>query len=263
MAGRVEIRVGDLFSEHCDVIVLPSSRSGTITSRTRSDIETYRIPPPRYKKALGETELIDLPNGHNIARFVCWAASVARGTSTKSALSDIGGTLALYSEILPGVRIVSAPLMGSGAGGLDKITSVEGLAEGFLGRRPQSGILRLYERDRSIAKRLQDLVDTISSDFSVASTLTRTGSLTGEQFGRLQRALLESFSENGLRILTRIELEIAYDAIVGHGDLTFQIFSLISWAERNDRIVDLIRGARSQNPGNQRLREFAESMGID
>lgn len=56
MAGRVEIRVGDLFSEHCDVIVLPSSRSGTITSRTRADIETHRIPPPRYKKALGETE---------------------------------------------------------------------------------------------------------------------------------------------------------------------------------------------------------------
>lgn len=50
MAGRVEIRVGDLFSEHCDVIVLPSSRSGTITSRTRADIETHRIPPLDTRK---------------------------------------------------------------------------------------------------------------------------------------------------------------------------------------------------------------------
>ena len=81
--------------------------------------------------------------------------------------------------------------------------------------------------------------------------------LTGPQHQQLQQALLSAFDEAGLRQLARQELDANLDSVTPSGDLTQRTYELVDWAKRGDRIIDLIRGALSQNSGNKELRGLA------
>lgn len=254
MADRVELFLGDLFSEPCDIIVLPSSQSGLTTTRTQTDIDTYWIPAPRLTKPLGETELIGLPEGHTIARFVCWAASVGAYASVNAAIRNIGKRLAEYAESYPDAKLISSPLLGTGAGQLQESASARALAEGFLSGKPNGATLRIVVEEEAEYRELQAVV---------ANVVQKHRALSGDQIEELRDALIAAFSKDELQMMTHFELDVLFDTVVGDGTFETQVYQLILWAERNGRTVDLIRGARSQVPGNQRLREFAESMGID
>ena len=245
--------MGDLFSEPCDIIVLPSSRSGLTTYRTQTDINTYGIPTPRVTKPLGETELIGLPGGHAVARFVCWAASVGAYASLNAAIWNIGKRLAEYAESYPDVKLISSPLLGAGAGQLQRTACARALAEGFLSGKPNGATLRIAVEEEADYRELQTVV---------ANVLREHRALNGDQIEEFRDALIAAFSKDELKMMTHIELDVYFDTVVGDGTLRTQVYQLILWAERNGRTVDLIRGARSQVPGNQQLREFAESMGI-
>ncbi|MFN8469243.1 MAG: SUMF1/EgtB/PvdO family nonheme iron enzyme [Caldilineaceae bacterium] len=77
--------------------------------------------------------------------------------------------------------------------------------------------------------------------------------LTGPQFEAIQAALLDAFDEQGLRQLCRIELNEDFDVIVATGPLKRRVFDLITWADRNGRIPQLIAAACRQNLSNDRL----------
>src|SRR5690606_24263872 len=74
--------------------------------------------------------------------------------------------------------------------------------------------------------------------------------LSGEQYGLLQQALLNAFSLDELRMIVRIELGENLDAIAGTGSLAAITGELISWAERTDRLADLVQGAITAREGN-------------
>ena len=255
MADRVEIFLGNLFAEPCDIIVLPSSRSGLTTDRTQIDIDNHLIPAPRVSKGLGETELIRLPDGHDTAKFVCWAASVGAYASLNAAIWNIGKRLAEYAESYPDVKLISSPLLGAGAGQLQRTACARALAEGFLSGKPNSATLRIaIEEEAADHRELQAVV---------TSVLQKHRTLSGEQIEGLIDALIAAFSRDELQRMTHIELDVFYDTVVSNGTLTSQVYELISWAQRNGRIEDLVRGARDQNPGNQLLNEYAKSIGLE
>jgi hypothetical protein len=78
--------------------------------------------------------------------------------------------------------------------------------------------------------------------------------LTGQQIGQIQEALLRAFpSKDDLGMMVRIQLDARLDAIAGGENLRVLVFKLLTWAESNGRISDLIEGAYHQNPGNPDL----------
>lgn len=86
--------------------------------------------------------------------------------------------------------------------------------------------------------------------------------LKGDIFKQLRDALLDAFPDHGLRSMVRMELEEDLQQIVAPGNLTNQVEELLLWAERNDRVADLIAGARAANPTNKKL-QAAEAAILD
>jgi formylglycine-generating enzyme required for sulfatase activity len=83
--------------------------------------------------------------------------------------------------------------------------------------------------------------------------------LTGKQVQQIQDALLDGYpSKDELRMLVRVKLDQNLDAIVGGDNLRVIIFNLVSWAERIDRVDDLIQVASDYNPDNKALQQLAQ-----
>jgi hypothetical protein len=87
-----------------------------------------------------------------------------------------------------------------------------------------------------------------------------TGRLDGQLIGVLQVALLDSFTLDTLRQMTRVYLDESLEAIAGGSDFSGVIFNLIDWAERNGRLLDVLNGATTAVPGNARLNDCAASI---
>jgi hypothetical protein len=87
-----------------------------------------------------------------------------------------------------------------------------------------------------------------------------TGKLDGQLIGALQVALLDSFTLDTMRHMTRIYLDEALEDIAGGSDFSGVTFNLIDWAERNGRLLDLLNGAITAVPGNANLKDCAASL---
>ena len=72
--------------------------------------------------------------------------------------------------------------------------------------------------------------------------------LSKEQFKQVEDAIRGGYDEPSLRRMVRVELGEDLAAVAGGDSLALRVrvFNLISWAERSDRIFDLIDGARAQ-----------------
>jgi hypothetical protein len=86
------------------------------------------------------------------------------------------------------------------------------------------------------------------------------GELTPKEVEQLHEALLSAFNRNQLERVTLFGLDVRYDNIVRAGDFSSEVFDLLKWAIANNKIAALLKQAREENPGNVKLREFAESM---
>jgi hypothetical protein len=92
---------------------------------------------------------------------------------------------------------------------------------------------------------------------------TRASRLTGQQYEKFQEALLSAFTDRGdLEMMLLFKLNTRLETIVGDGSLRDTVFKLIEWAQAHDMIDQLVNAARSANPGNPALREFAEEFGF-
>ena len=82
--------------------------------------------------------------------------------------------------------------------------------------------------------------------------------LTPSQFKQFfQEALLDAYtSPDDLRIMVRLELDRNLAAIAGGENLRVVMFNLISWAEQQGRVDDLVRGAANQVPGNPAVQKL-------
>jgi hypothetical protein len=81
--------------------------------------------------------------------------------------------------------------------------------------------------------------------------------LDSRQLTQLHQALLHSFDRAALRMMVRLQLNEDLDAVAGDDDLTTMVFDLITWAERTNRVGDLVNGALAANPANPELQQLA------
>lgn len=90
--------------------------------------------------------------------------------------------------------------------------------------------------------------------------------LTGHQSEQIQSALLGAFSEDDLRAMVLFKLNEHLDEISTRGNLSVVTLDLISWADRNNRVFELINCAIAANPRNAllaALREQATSWHLE
>jgi len=81
--------------------------------------------------------------------------------------------------------------------------------------------------------------------------------LHGKQIKQLCTALTDAFTRDELRRMVALGMNLNLDYIVPAGPLSNQVFELVMWAERHDRIGELVAAAVSANPGNPELQLFA------
>ncbi len=156
MSAQIEFFLGELFSLKCDLIVLPCSRNGSMTRWVRNRIQDFGIPDPTGYKGLGATEFIILEKqGDGIASYACWATSVAKNTSTPEAIQQIGKSIAEYVSVMPEIKVISVPLLGAGAGGLEEKASAKAIIDGFIKGPANDSTLRIHVLTEEILNDLQ------------------------------------------------------------------------------------------------------------
>jgi hypothetical protein len=96
---------------------------------------------------------------------------------------------------------------------------------------------------------------------TISPTIEANMELTGNQVKQLREALQAAFPEKSrLRQLLREEMDVNLDVVVGDGNLADIVAGLISIAEAEGRLVELVTAAIRSNPGNPKLRLFVESF---
>lgn len=81
--------------------------------------------------------------------------------------------------------------------------------------------------------------------------------LAGPLLGSLQDAILATFSRDELRLLLRNRLDASFDAIVSETSLTVQAYELLAWADRQDRVEELLSALLIARPNNAELQAVA------
>jgi formylglycine-generating enzyme required for sulfatase activity len=84
--------------------------------------------------------------------------------------------------------------------------------------------------------------------------------LSGKQVEQLQDALLAAFSKDALRMLVRTELDQNLDEIAGGENLRILTFNLVSWAEQNSCVGDLLQAAYKERPRDAVLQRLIQSL---
>lgn len=152
---QVQLRLGDMFDGPSDLIVLPCSTAGTITSFVREKLIHHRIPYPKPGMELGDVHILPFEGGENIAQFVAFAASVEGNHSSTEAIRRIGVQLGECTRRGPAVRLIAAPLLGAGAGGLRSEEVVQSLSAGFKSAADADATLTISVLHREVFERIR------------------------------------------------------------------------------------------------------------
>jgi SEFIR domain len=154
MIASIELRLGDLFDGPSDLIVLPCSTTGTITRFVANRLIEYSIPAPRPAMKLGQLGIVAFRGAENIAQYVGFAASVAGTRSTARAIQSIGEAIGNFTRQASSVRFISAPLLGTGAGGLPSNQSFSSLIQGFRSTAANDAKLVIHVLDSDVFSKL-------------------------------------------------------------------------------------------------------------
>lgn len=154
--ASVTLKLGNLFDGPADVIVLPCSTSGTVTGFVAQSLNQYSLPYPSDDMRLGSVEILPFEGGENIAQYVAFAASVKTMTSSLEAIESIAVGLGEFTQTESAARVVSVPLLGTGAGGLQSEAVVAALKKGFEISAHKDATLVVHVLHKEIFDRLRE-----------------------------------------------------------------------------------------------------------
>jgi hypothetical protein len=159
MKASIQIVHGDLFDGSSDLLVLPCSTAGTVSGPIAGRMVTYAIPAPKETMALGEV-VIRPYQGKAPTKFVAFAASVERFSSTFDAIERIGESLGQFTRNHPSVRKVRVPLLGTGAGNLLPEIAIESLRKGFVETAEVGSVLAICIVEKELFDQVHGLNST-------------------------------------------------------------------------------------------------------
>ncbi len=160
--GYVRLKYGDMFEGPSDLVVIPCSTGGTITELVYNRLIHHKIPMPPRAMQHGAVKVIPFQGGEHIAQYVAYAASVRGHGSSEVAIENIGMQLGKTTANLKGLKLVAAPLLGTGAGGLDGRRALYALTTGFKSTADKDAQLVIYVRDRPVFDQLSSATKSSS-----------------------------------------------------------------------------------------------------
>jgi hypothetical protein len=80
--------------------------------------------------------------------------------------------------------------------------------------------------------------------------------ITQQQFHQIQSALLDGYDRPGLRRMMRMGLDTSLDEVSAGTTDTQVVFDVIEWAERTDKVPELIAAAAEHNAQNELLQQL-------
>lgn len=152
MPARVVLRLGSIFDEECDLLVIPSSAGGTVTPEITRELRDAGIPLPSSATPWGG--LLWQETRH--ARYPCvaYAATVSGGDSSPAIVEGIGGKIGKLAGKTQAERI-TAPLLGAGSGDLPPPVAAAALTRGFLDTAPENAVLTISIRRPEVFQALR------------------------------------------------------------------------------------------------------------
>jgi nucleotide-binding universal stress UspA family protein len=163
MPARVEFRLGSIFDEPCDLLVIPSSHGGAVTRELRAEIRRLGLPFPS-ELTHGKLSWGSIAWGKSPVpryRYVAFAAAVMEQSISAFAIGDIARQLRELAGLL-GLTSISAPLFGTESDGRMFTECVEVLASDFSNFAPEGSVLTIsvHEADKllSLARLLPETV---------------------------------------------------------------------------------------------------------
>lgn len=149
--GQVLIRRGDILEGSADLTVFPCSAKGTTSSSMKRWQDLYGVPsPPELKLTMQHGSLsseFPFPGPKLITKWYCYAAAVLNDFSSAGIIEQIGKQIGDTTRKRTEIRVVEAPLLGSGAGGLETLVAGRSLAKGFLASSSADSLLYIFVYD--------------------------------------------------------------------------------------------------------------------
>jgi stage V sporulation protein SpoVS len=159
---KVQVVRGELFEGGADLIVLPCSVKGTISTATKIAVKHFDLEKPEAfsspLKLGATTESKSFPGSKSPARHYCYACSVFNDSSELNALENIGQELGILTEQDSSIVNIQSPLLGTGAGKISKKNSVLSLARGFRKTARINSTLQLFVSDHESEQELNKLL---------------------------------------------------------------------------------------------------------
>ena len=103
----------------------------------------------------GDIEIKRFPGP--VTRYVVWAASVRKRSSSRDVIYRIGQELGQFAKENPWVQIIESPILGGAAGGLDLHLAGSALREGFLSICSCDAVLIIFSQAATVIRSLRGM----------------------------------------------------------------------------------------------------------
>src|SRR5437762_3161153 len=103
--GSVHIRLGNIFDNSSDLVLLPCSAKGTISKAAREHVTRFSLPEPTPMK-LGDVHVEAFTGPGTITRYIAWCASVLNDSSGRDVIEKIAQKAGEFTRSHPEVRLV-------------------------------------------------------------------------------------------------------------------------------------------------------------
>jgi hypothetical protein len=146
---RVQVLSTDICGGISDLTIIPCSGKMKHVEKPRNQerINTYGLPTPhdlRDKFSFGEVSPIFPPTKNTgQIKFLAFAASV-RNESDVATIESIGQQIGTITKLNSEIRLVEAPFLGCGDGGLSPDIAMRALAKGFMSTSHPDAILQRF-----------------------------------------------------------------------------------------------------------------------
>lgn len=162
----VEILDRDICEGHTDLTIVPCSgkMKKVEKSRNQARIDHYGLPSPydlRAEFGYGQISPVFPPTkSQGKIKFFAFAASVLN-TSDPGSIESIGRQIGQLTVTDPSIRIVEAPFLGCGDGGLMPSIAMFALAKGFLETHHADAVLQLCSDSAVSAQLARNALDDL------------------------------------------------------------------------------------------------------
>jgi hypothetical protein len=153
MSARVEFRLGSIFDEVSDLLVIPSAPGGTVTPAMEMEIRNAGLPVPDViRNGLSVMKLMD-------ARWkaVAYVGAVSGQSPSPVSVEGIARELGRQAK-WQGYRTISAPLLGGDSGDLAPDEAAVALIRGFMSMAPEGTLMVISIRNPDRLEALTQLL---------------------------------------------------------------------------------------------------------